>query len=147
MSKKRPSRPKTTDDFAALLADVKGRIHSAQMRAVLAVNTELVRLYWDIGRIIDGRQQREGWGSAVIPRLAAELMNELPELKGFSERNIGLMIRFYRDYPDSSVILQPPVAKLLAVPVSPPPVAKLLQRLEAVPKPKKRPARKKGGGK
>jgi len=49
-------------DFAVLLADVKGRIQAAQTRAVLSVNAELVRLYWDIGRIIDGRQQREGWG-------------------------------------------------------------------------------------
>jgi hypothetical protein len=49
------------NDFAALLADVKGRIQSDQTRAVLAVNAELVRLYWDIGRIIADRQQREGW--------------------------------------------------------------------------------------
>ena len=49
-------------DFAALLADVKGRIQTAQTRAVLSVNAELVRLYWDIGWIIDSRQQREGWG-------------------------------------------------------------------------------------
>ena len=52
--------------FAALLADVKGRIQNAQTRAVLAVNSELSRLYWDIGRIIDERQQREGWGAAQI---------------------------------------------------------------------------------
>jgi DUF1016 N-terminal domain len=71
-----------TNEFAALLADVKRRIQSSQTRAILAVNTELVRLYWDIGRIIDLRQQREGRGAAVIPRLAKELKNELPELKG-----------------------------------------------------------------
>lgn len=70
--------------FGALLADVKGRIQAAQTRAVVAVNTELVRLYWDIGRLIEERQRREGWGAAVIPRLALELKNELPELKGFS---------------------------------------------------------------
>ncbi len=104
------------NDFAALLADVKRRIQSAQMRAVLAVNSELVRLYWDIGRIIHERQQREGWGAAVIPRLAAELKNELPELKGFSERNIGLMIRFYRDYPTPDEFLQAPLAKLPVAP-------------------------------
>ena len=65
-----------TNDFAALLSDVKGRIQSAQTRAVLAVNSELVRLYWDIGRIIDERQQREGWGAAVIPRLAATIVGQ-----------------------------------------------------------------------
>ncbi|MFA6107500.1 MAG: PDDEXK nuclease domain-containing protein [Candidatus Latescibacterota bacterium] len=100
-------------DFAALLADVKGRIQAAQTRAVLAVNAELVRLYWDIGQMIDGRQRREGWGAAVIPRLAKELKNELPELKGFSERNIDRMIAFYRAYPDPAGFSPPAVAKLL----------------------------------
>ena len=126
-------KPKKTDDFAALLADVKGRIQTSQTRAVLAVNAELVRLYWDIGRIIDQRQQREGWGAAVIPRLAKELKNELPELKGFSERNIGRMIHFYREYPVPESISQPPVAKLPAPPILPPPVAKLVPASKVPP--------------
>ena len=99
-------------DFTALLADVKGRIQAAQTRAVLTVNQELVRLYWDIGRIIDERQQKAGWGAGVIPRLALALKNELPELKGFSERNIELMLAFHREYPDAGAIVQPPVAQL-----------------------------------
>jgi len=97
--------------FASLLSDVKQRIQTAQTRVMLGVNSELVRLYWDIGRTIDARQKSEGWGSAVIPRLALELKNELPELKGFSERNIGYMIRFAREY-GTPVILQQPAAKL-----------------------------------
>lgn len=84
--------------FAALVTEVKGRIQTAQTRAMLAVNAELVRLYWDIGRIIDERQQREGWGAAVIPRLAVSLHNELPDVKGFSERNVKRMLAFYREY-------------------------------------------------
>ena len=94
-----------TNDFALLLTEVKQRIQLAQTQAVLAVNSELVRLYWDIGRIIDARQKLEGWGAAVIPRLARELKNEMPELKGFSERNIGRMIAFYREYPDPPAFL------------------------------------------
>jgi hypothetical protein len=99
-------------NFAALLADVKGRIQVAQTRAVLAVNAELVRLYWDVGRIIDERQKREGWGAAVIPRLARALKRELVELKGFSERNIDRMIAFYRQYSRPAEISPLPVAKL-----------------------------------
>src|SRR5574337_341710 len=110
-------------DFAALLADVKGRIQSAQTRAVLAVNAELVRLYWDIGRIIDDRQQREGWGAAVIPRLAKALKNELPELKGFSERNIKLMLAFYREYPNPGEFVQQAVAQMPLSGKLPQPVA------------------------
>ena len=79
-----------------------------------------MRLYWDIGHMIDQRQRQEGWGAAVIPRLARELRNELPEVKGFSERNIKLMVQFAHEYPDafapSPAIGQPPVAQLPAVP-------------------------------
>jgi hypothetical protein len=60
MSKKQDAVVNT--EFAGLLTEVKGRIGSAQVRAASAANAELVRLYWDIGRIIDGRQSREGWG-------------------------------------------------------------------------------------
>ena len=86
-------------DFPNLLKEIKTRIQQAQTRAILAVNAELVRLYWDIGGLIDARQQQEGWGAGVIPRLARELRNELPEEKGYSERNIKLMVQFYREYP------------------------------------------------
>ena len=106
------SQPPDKTSFTVLLADVKQRIQTAQTRAVLAVNSELVRLYWDIGRLIDLRQKKEGWGAGVIPRLASGLKNELPEVKGFSERNIGIMIAFYREYPEPDTILQHPVAKL-----------------------------------
>jgi len=115
-------------EFAKLLAEVKGRIQEAQTRAVLAVNSELVRLYWDIGRMIDNRQRREGWGAAVIPRLAKELKNELPEVKGFSERNIDRMIAFYRAYSNPVEFSPPAVAKL-------PPHAKVPQPVAQLPAP------------
>ena len=65
---------------------------------MLSVNAEMIRLYWEIGSLIDRRQRAEGWGSSVIPRLARDLHNELPEEKGFSERNIKRMLAFYREY-------------------------------------------------
>jgi len=125
MAKKKPSEAVAASEFAALLTNVKGRIQSAQTRAMLAVNAELVRLYWDIGQIIDGRQQREGWGAAVIPRLSRELLNELPEIKGFSERNIKRMLTFYREYLDPSAIVPQTAAQLLPTPILQLPVAKL----------------------
>ena len=75
-------------DFPILLKEIKSRIQQAQTRAMLSVNAELVRLYWDVGQMLDARQSQQGWGAAVIPRLAREPHNELPDLKGFSERNI-----------------------------------------------------------
>jgi predicted nuclease of restriction endonuclease-like (RecB) superfamily len=111
--------PAKNDNYAALLADVKTRIQHAQTRAVLAVNTELVRLYWDIGRVLAAKQNEEGYGTGVIPRLALDLKNELPEVKGFSERNLGRMIAFYRAYPAPNEVLPQPAAKV------PAPVTKL----------------------
>jgi len=102
-------------NYPALLTDIKQRIRQAQTRAILAVNRELLALYWDIGCLIDGRQKQEGWGAGVIPRLAKDLHNELPEEKGFSERNIKLMVQFFREYPAlfaTEVIGQPLVAQL-----------------------------------
>ncbi|MBI4774743.1 MAG: hypothetical protein HY788_11280 [Deltaproteobacteria bacterium] len=64
--------------------------------------------------MIEERQKSAGWGAGVTPRLSRELKNELPELKGFSERNIGLMIALACAYPDPESILQPPDAKLPA---------------------------------
>jgi predicted nuclease of restriction endonuclease-like (RecB) superfamily len=85
--------------YGELLGDIKTCIQQAQTRALLAVNAELIKMYWEIVRLIDLRQQSEGWGTGVIPRLSRDLHNELPEHKGFSERNIKRMLRFYREYP------------------------------------------------
>ena len=110
--KRTPARRSSGAGFATLLDELKGRIQSAQARAIVSVNSELVRLYWDVGRIINQRQEQEGWGAAVIPRLARALHNELPDLKGFSERNIGRMRAFHRGYPDPGLFLPQPAAKL-----------------------------------
>ena len=99
-------------NYPALLEDIKKRIRSAQVRATLSANAELIHLYWDIGQTICHRQKREGWGAGVIPRLASDLHAELPEVKGFSERNIGRMIAFYRAYPTLWAILPQAAAKL-----------------------------------
>ncbi len=97
--------------YSDLLTEIKDRIRQAQTRAAFSANMEMILMYWDIGRIIQQRQQMEGWGAGIIPRLARDIRNELPEVKGFSERNIGYMIRFFREYGDPP-FLQQAVAKL-----------------------------------
>jgi len=98
--------------YADLLGDIKARIRQAQIKATLSANAEMILLYWDIGHMIHERQQREGWGAAVIPRLSRDIRNELPEEKGFSERNIKRMLRFHREYPDTLPKVPQPVAQL-----------------------------------
>jgi len=91
-------------DYAAWLTELKTRIHSAQQRATLAVNRELVLLYWQIGRDILERQDREGWGAKVIERLAQDLRSAFPDMKGFSPRNLKYMRAFAEAWPDQSFV-------------------------------------------
>ena len=92
------------DGYADWLADLKGRIHTAQQRATLAVNRELVLLYWQIGRDILTRQAQQGWGAKVIERLAHDLRAAFPELKGFSPRNLKYMRAFAEAWPDTEFV-------------------------------------------
>lgn len=102
---------KNLDFYAALLGGIKEKIQNAQYRAVSAVNEQLILMYWEIGLMIQERQETEGWSAAIIPHLAKDLKNEFPEIKGFSERNLAYMLRFAKEYPDFP-ILQQVVAKL-----------------------------------
>ena len=105
--------------YSDLLADIKTRIRQAQNRAAMSANAEMLLLYWDIGQMIAEKQQAEGWGAAVIPRLAVDLRNDLPETKGFSDRNMRRMVQFYKEYPDLFAIWPRPVAKLDPITASP----------------------------
>jgi len=100
--------------YGELLTQIKTRIRRAQIKATLSANAEMILMYWDIGRMIHERQGSEGWGASVIPRLSRDLHNELPEVKGFSVRNIKLMTQFYREYPAFMTIGQRLVAQLEA---------------------------------
>ncbi|MBI4765935.1 MAG: DUF1016 domain-containing protein [Deltaproteobacteria bacterium] len=97
--------------YVGLLGDIKVRIRKAQVKATLSANAEMILMYRDIGLMIQERQNQEGWGASIIPRLSLDLRNEFSEMKGFSERNIGYMVRFAREY-GVLPILQRPVAKL-----------------------------------
>ncbi len=94
------------EGYADWLADLKGRIHSAQQRATLAVNRELVLLYWQIGRDILARQSEQGWGAKVIERLAHDLRTAFPDMKGFSPRNLKYMRAFAQAWPDAEFVQQ-----------------------------------------
>jgi len=77
------------DGYTEWLTQLKGDIRQAQARAIVAVNTEMITLYWRIGRDIIDRQTTQGWGKGIIPKLAADLRAEFPDVKGFSARNLG----------------------------------------------------------
>jgi len=94
------------EGYEDFLQDLKQRIRHAQIRAGLAVNRELVLLYWRIGRDILERQERSGWGAKVIERLAADLHREFPEMKGFSRTNLLYMRAFAEAWPEEQFVQQ-----------------------------------------
>src|SRR5665811_2373044 len=89
-------------DYGNLLGDIKERIRSAQYAALRAVNRELIELYWDIGRMIVERQKDGIRGKEVTQKLAKDLQDDFPGIRGFSERNIWCMRKFYLTYAGNS---------------------------------------------
>lgn len=92
--------------YPELLELLKEKIRSSQVKAALAVNSELISLYWEIGGEILQRQKNEGWGSKVIERLAKDLKSSFPQMAGFSPRNLSYMKQFAEAYPESSILQQ-----------------------------------------
>jgi predicted nuclease of restriction endonuclease-like (RecB) superfamily len=101
-----PGLTSPPDGYAAWLAELKGRIHTAQQRATLAVNQELMLLYWHIGRDILARQAQQGWGTKVIERLALDLRAAFPDMKGLSLRNLKYMRAFAQAWPELAFVQQ-----------------------------------------
>ena len=98
--------------YIELLDDLKTRIRAAQVKAALAVNRELIQLYWDLGQRIVARQEHEGWGNAVIERLAKDVRKAFPGTQGFSRTNVFRMRAFYLAYAKERAIVPQPVGLL-----------------------------------
>jgi predicted nuclease of restriction endonuclease-like (RecB) superfamily len=92
------------EKYAELLHDLKLKIQATRLRAVLSANTELVLMYWDIGQVILGKQETEGWGARVIDRLSYDLREAFPDMKGFSPRNLKYMRAFASAWPDKQIV-------------------------------------------
>lgn len=110
-SKRTPRSAKPTagidsQSYAAFVSDLKRKIVEARHRASLSVNRELILLYWTIGRDILARQEREGWGTKVIDRLADDLRQAFPEMTGLSSRNLKYMRSFAEAWPDGDFVQQ-----------------------------------------
>lgn len=94
------------EDYRQFLVSIKDRVRTAQVRAGLAVNRELVLLYWRIGREILEKQSKLGWGAKVIDRLSVDLRHAFPEMKGFSPRNLKYMRKIAETYPEEEFVRQ-----------------------------------------
>ena len=123
-------------DYVEFLESLKTRVRQSQTKAILSVNRELIALYWDIGRQIVERQEREGWGKSVVDRLARDLQQAFPGVQGFSPRNIWRMRAFFLAYRASAsnltqaaseirTPLLPQLASEITEPLLPQPVAEI----------------------
>ncbi len=99
-----PPRSGLPHDYADILGEIKRRIREERLRVVMAANSAMVLLYWDIGRLILERQERAGWGARVIDRLAADLREAYPDMKGLSPRNLKYMRAFAAAWPARSIV-------------------------------------------
>ena len=91
-------------DYHAFFQTIKTHIQQAQLEAVLAVNRELILMYWQTGQGILERQQQQGWGAKVIDHLSHDLHTAFPQMKGFSTRNLKYMRAFALSYPDETFV-------------------------------------------
>jgi predicted nuclease of restriction endonuclease-like (RecB) superfamily len=85
-------------EYAKWIASLKNKIRSAQLKAAISVNREMIKLYWEIGQDIAHKQEREAWGTKIVERVAKDLQNEFPGIEGFSRTNIFRMRAFYLAY-------------------------------------------------
>ena len=106
----RPASNLLPVDYAVFFESLKHRVQQAQTRAVLSVNRELIQLYWDIGRSIVERQEREGWGKGVVDRLASDMQKAFPGIQGFSPRNVWRMRAFFLAYRELPANLTQPAS-------------------------------------
>lgn len=105
MTKSIVEQPQTVipKEYKVVLKEIKEKILSSQVKAALAVNRELVTLYWEIGSRIYLKQKSEGWGAKTIENLAKDLKTTFPNMQGFSFRNLKYMVHFAKEYPDFAI--------------------------------------------
>ncbi|MCI6014150.1 MAG: DUF1016 N-terminal domain-containing protein [Coprobacillus sp.] len=87
--------------YVIVVEEIKEQIRSAQHKAILSANKEMLILYWNIGKVIN---ENSTWGSKFLSKLSSEITNEFPSTKGFSVRNLKNMARFYREYPEIEIV-------------------------------------------
>jgi predicted nuclease of restriction endonuclease-like (RecB) superfamily len=101
-----PTAVELPPDYPGWLGELKQKIHAERLRVVLASNTAMILLYWEIGRRVLEKQTLHGWGARIIDRLARDLREAFPEMKGFSPRNIKYMRAFAAAWPDREIVQQ-----------------------------------------
>lgn len=94
-------------EYKIWITSLKDKICSIQIKAAIAVNVEMILLYWDIGKSIVEKQKIKHWGAGLIKQMAKDLKSELPGVSGFSQSNLYVMRQFYLFYHNTEILQQP----------------------------------------
>ena len=105
-----------SSDYRQWLQQLKSQFQHTQQNAVRAVNTEMLKFYWQLGEQIVEQQQNYAWGDGFLKQLSHDLMMEFPEMKGFSKRNLEYIRRWYLFWSKDMSIAQQVVAQLGQIP-------------------------------
>ena len=89
--------------YRSWLLSIKEKIRLAQIKAAIKVNTELLNLYWELGKEIAAKQQQSSWGDALIGQMAEDLASEFPEIKGFSRTNLFYIRKWFLFYQHATI--------------------------------------------
>lgn len=99
-----PNLSEMSDGYLQFIEDIIKEIKKQRISTILNANSDMIYLYWNIGKAILKKQREEGWGTRVIDRMAKDLKHELPDMSGFSPRNIKYMRKFAECWPDLEIV-------------------------------------------
>ena len=102
-----PNLSEMSDNYLQFIEEIKNEIRRQRVSVVLNANSSMICLYWNIGKAILERQEKEGWGAKVIDRMAKDLKDAFPDMSGFSPRNIKYMRKFAECWTDYEFVQQP----------------------------------------
>ena len=105
-----------TEDYKQFIQHVKQTIQTAQIKAAISVNRELLNLYWNMAKQIVEKQKQTAWGDGFVVQMSLDLKAEFPDMKGFSERNIKYIRQWFLFYNANNEIGQQVVAQLTRIP-------------------------------
>lgn len=104
------------ESYKQWLTALKTRFRQVQLKAAVAVNTELLRFYWELGADIVQRQDGQAWDSGFLDKLSHDLRAEFPHVQGFSKRNLEQIRRWFQFWNSAPAIAQQAATQLLAIP-------------------------------
>ncbi|MBI5325330.1 MAG: DUF1016 domain-containing protein [Ignavibacteriae bacterium] len=99
-------------DYIRILKDIKERVRNSQIKAAVRVNSELILMYWNLGEAIVQKQKETKWGDGFVEQLSKDLIEEFPEMKGFSLSNLKYIRQWYSFYSNSSINSQQLVSQI-----------------------------------